>query len=177
MAESDLKARSWRAVSADTPLVRTVSPAAPRMPGSAAYQPVQGAKGGVLVAMSVTSHHDVAVVRHRLQQVLHRSDRDVVQDVEMVATELLANALEHALAPCGVTVTGYPAPDSTGRSGLGEVVIEVLDGSCELLPVLDRSSTASHRGRGMRLVRALSHSWGILQSGRTKTVWASMRLV
>jgi two-component sensor histidine kinase len=181
MAESDLKARSWPAITADPPTVRplsrTLSPVALQTPESAAYQPVQGAKSTVLVAMSVTSYHDVAIVRHRLQQVLDGCDRDVVQDVELVTTELLSNALEHARPPCGVTVTGYLTRDTTGRSGLGEVVIEVLDGSRDLVPLLDGSTVDSHRGRGMRLVRALSRSWGVLQSGRTKTVWAAMHPV
>ncbi|WP_170156277.1 ATP-binding protein [Umezawaea tangerina] len=123
--------------------------------------------------MSVTSHHDVAIVRNRLRHVLHGCDPDVVQDVELVTTELLANALEHARPPCGVTVTGYATEDTA----LGEVVIEVLDGSRELVPLLDRSVSAPYRGRGMRLVRALSSSWGVLESGRTKTVWAAMHLV
>lgn len=181
MAESDLKARSWFAINADAPAARppstTPAPAALQQPENAAYRPAPGARSSVLVAMSATSYHDVAVIRHRLQQVLHGYDRDVVQDVELVATELLSNALEHARPPCGVTVTSHVPRDTTGWSRLGEVVIEVLDGSCELLPLLDHSTSSSHRGRGMRLVRALSRSWGVLRSGRTKTVWAAMRPV
>jgi len=170
MAESDLKTRSWTAITADAQVVPP--PSALRMPESAAYQPPRDARRSVLVAMSVSSHHDVAILRHRLQQVLRECDRDVVLDVELVTTELLSNALEHARPPCGVTVTGYLTEDTAGRSGIGEVVIEVLDGSRDLVPLLDRSTVNSHRGRGMRLVRALSSSWGVLQSGRTKTMWA-----
>ena len=98
-----------------------------------------------------------------------RVDPDLAHEVSVVASELLGNAVRHA------------RPDETGRVLLrwqvrGEVVdVEVTDGgsSAEVRP--QRPAPLATSGRGLRIVRALAHEWGVVEDeeGR-RTVWAAL---
>ena len=85
------------------------------------------------------------------------------EDVALVVTELVANALLHAQSACSVAMVRSP----------NGVRIEVRDeGAGTPNPqVVDHSS---ERGRGLRIVAALSTAWGIESDGDSKTVWAEL---
>lgn len=94
--------------------------------------------------------------------------RSCADDVAMVAGELVSNAVCHGL--------GSTAAPSTARLGLacqdGSLVCAVNDPSPEV-PVLRQAYECVERGRGLRIIDALSSSWGWSRhTGTGKTVWA-----
>lgn len=89
---------------------------------------------------------------------------DLVDDAVLVAAELLANAVQHGLAPVDLTVSGSP----------DLVRIDVADASPRP-PVRPRTSTTNMTGRGLALVQALCARWGVQPGpGPGKTVWAEL---
>jgi len=97
---------------------------------------------------------------------LHLGAHDLAHladDVQLVASELATNALLHAGTPFTVTLHG------DGES----VLLVVRDGS-SAAPVHATASELETRGRGLTLVDALSHDWGVNPGdGSAKSVWAS----
>ncbi len=95
------------------------------------------------------------------------SDRseDLRIDADLVATELVTNALEHAAAPRSVSI---------GYSRTGGLEIAVTDSDPETSPTLGRSRLGTHRGRGLTIVDQLA-TWGVQRGLATKTIWAVLR--
>ena len=101
--------------------------------------------------------------------VAERVDAELAHEVSVVASELLGNALRHA------------RPDESGRVLLrwqvrGEVVdVEVTDGGSPQEVRPQRPGPMATSGRGLRIVRALAHEWGVVEDeeGR-RTVWAAL---
>jgi serine/threonine-protein kinase RsbW len=95
-------------------------------------------------------------------------DAVVVDESEIVISELVANAFRHA----------KPLPDGTiGVSWTvraGVVEIEVTDGGGPTTPHPAPRSTWSAGGRGLRIVGTLAHEWGVQVQPIGSTVWASM---
>lgn len=84
--------------------------------------------------------------------------------VELIASELVSNAIEHAGSECDVTIAM--------RSR--HVHVAVRDAS-PLPPRLRRSTTPNHsRGRGLLLVDDLSEGWGSVPAEQGKLVWAAI---
>jgi anti-sigma regulatory factor (Ser/Thr protein kinase) len=92
----------------------------------------------------------------------------VVDESEIVISELVANAFRHA----------RPLPDGTigvNWSVLdGVVEIEVTDGGGPTTPHPAPRSVWSPNGRGLRIVGSLAHDWGVREGPDGSTVWASM---
>ncbi|EYT78276.1 serine/threonine protein phosphatase [Streptomyces sp. Tu 6176] len=89
----------------------------------------------------------------------------LVADAELVASELVTNAVRHARGPDGgMTVT---------RTGHTKVRVAVTDGS-PLLPRLRVADLLAETGRGLRLVDGLSQDWGVTPCVRGKSVWAEV---
>jgi anti-sigma regulatory factor (Ser/Thr protein kinase) len=88
----------------------------------------------------------------------------VVQDAQLVISELATNAVIHAGSPFSVVVNG----DDSG------VRISVTDCSTAQAAVKETSSDLPS-GRGLRMVSALSASWGVDPAPGGKTVWAQLR--
>ncbi len=95
---------------------------------------------------------------------LQRHDlRPLVDDVRLVTSELVTNAVTHARTPVTVTV----------EQDAAVVTITVQDGS-SLGPRVPPEDLWAASGRGLMLVAALSLDWGVLSgSGGSKSVWAS----
>ncbi len=89
----------------------------------------------------------------------------VISDVEMVVTELTSNALMHAGAPVELRV---------GQGGTG-VRVEVQDNS-PVAPVRPLAGTDAMTGRGLALVSAVAHRWGVHPVSGGKVVWAELAL-
>jgi anti-sigma regulatory factor (Ser/Thr protein kinase) len=84
------------------------------------------------------------------------------QVVELLASELVANALIHAGGREIVVGAG------TGADGF-EVAVE---DTCDRMPVMRRTGPEVPGGHGMRLVDRLSESWGVKRApGGGKSVW------
>ncbi|MCU1623093.1 MAG: hypothetical protein JWL79_1938 [Frankiales bacterium] len=107
----------------------------------------------------------VPAARRYVREALPPSE--VRQDVELVVTELVTNAVLHA--PAGAI--GLRLAEVAGA-----VRIEVEDAG-HGMPVAVRQSAEAMTGRGLALVAALSRSWGV-ESGRPghKVVWAEVPL-
>jgi anti-sigma regulatory factor (Ser/Thr protein kinase) len=102
-----------------------------------------------------------AFVRAGLTGIL---DADVVAAAELCVSELVTNAVLHAGTPVQVHVTGVT----------DGIRISVQDGS-PVMPLRVRHSRTAATGRGLALVTAVSHSWGVdLSTGGGKTVWCEL---
>ncbi|WP_236791446.1 ATP-binding protein [Amycolatopsis sp. GM8] len=106
-----------------------------------------------LVSVRRWAAHTLPVGRPRL-----------VADVQLVATELVTNAFDHAGGAVGIRLAYEPAR--------GRLIVEVDDPSDE--PPKRRSAGVSaFRGRGLVLVEGIATAWGCrARPGGGKTVWA-----
>lgn len=86
----------------------------------------------------------------------------LVEDLRLVTSELITNAMEHAQTPFSLTLA---------REG-HSVVLSVQDGSPGL-PRIAHADSFTPRGRGLAIVDRLSSAWGVeLGSDASKVVWA-----
>jgi anti-sigma regulatory factor (Ser/Thr protein kinase) len=87
----------------------------------------------------------------------------VCDDIALVVTELVANAVRHAGTDIEVSVTHIP----------GGVRLEVRDGSTR--PLRPRAAlTSDEGGRGLLLVDALSTRYGVVGEPGGKRVWVEL---
>ena len=109
--------------------------------------------------------------RRWVMDVVRRSgdlDRSAAELLELLAGELLANAVIHGPAAGSIVV-------SASRDD-GQVRVAVRDQSPEL-PRLTEASPTALGGRGVALVDALSSGWGVEEhAGEGKTVWFTLDL-
>jgi anti-sigma regulatory factor (Ser/Thr protein kinase) len=91
-----------------------------------------------------------------------RLDDHTCDDALLVATELVANAVDHAQTPCVLTV-------SRDHDGLR---ITVRDFAPRQLPELQPVDVTASRGRGLQVVAAVSSEWGVTTVDGEKSVWA-----
>jgi len=93
---------------------------------------------------------------------------ELIEDAQIVATELLTNAVRHARTlPDGtIRVRWKVRPES--------LEVEVTDGgsSTEALPA--PRGVWRDSGRGLRVVRALAHEWGSGEDRTGHVVWACL---
>lgn len=116
-------------------------------------------------------HHAIsvpAVRRMMADSLANELDEELVHEASVIATELLANAVQHA------------RPRDDGRMVIrwqvraGVLDLEVTDGgSCgEVRP--RRPAMLASSGRGLRIVRHLAHEWGVFHCADGRTVWACL---
>lgn len=87
------------------------------------------------------------------------------EPTQLVVTELLSNAIDHARPPIQLTVS-FP-----GES----VRVEVHDATVEP-PQQQPHDPSRLRGRGLQMVDALSLQWGWTTDAAGKTVWANVSI-
>ncbi|MGH3897708.1 MAG: ATP-binding protein [Pseudonocardiaceae bacterium] len=98
---------------------------------------------------------------------LWQVDDELQETAQFVASELVANAVEHACTDVGLTL-------ERGRHGLR---IAVRDASPVGFPGPVQRSTdplGQVRGRGLELVESLTTAWGVDVQPDGNTVWAEM---
>lgn len=92
----------------------------------------------------------------------------MVDEVELVVSELLGNAVRHA----------SPLPDGRLRVRwevkAGVVELEVTDGGASTVPVAREPAPFATSGRGLRIVRSLAHEWGVNDDDDGRTVWVTL---
>jgi anti-sigma regulatory factor (Ser/Thr protein kinase) len=88
-------------------------------------------------------------------------------DAEAVASELVANAIQHATTDVcdkvGVTLM---------HMWDGDAVAVVVTDPSPVPPVICQATPGSEHGRGLRIVEALSAHWSWNRAGRGKAVYA-----
>jgi anti-sigma regulatory factor (Ser/Thr protein kinase) len=125
------------------------------------------------VTLSVNVPHDgngVSLARHSFGTEL-ASDGvtdDVRQDVMLVISELVSNAVRHAAALPGDKVAVACAFNEDCLH------IEITDGGSLTRPSPEVATVFALGGRGLDIVRMVSSEWGVSQAGDTVTVWADV---
>ncbi|GAA3861778.1 hypothetical protein GCM10022243_30050 [Saccharothrix violaceirubra] len=105
---------------------------------------------------------NLAGMRRHVAARLDGLAEDLVQDVELVCTELAANACDHAEGPHRLVLHRQDT----------QILVEVHDGSPHREPTVGSSTLGPHRGHGMRMVESLCRAWGVRRGAAGKTVWA-----
>jgi anti-sigma regulatory factor (Ser/Thr protein kinase) len=103
----------------------------------------------------------------------------ISDDVALVASEMVANALLH-----GLRLSLDAGQFGQGRAGRVEIqlvntgthVICTVRDPSPLPPVCRPADDADLGGRGLQLIESLSLCWGWTPAGRAKTVWAIFAL-
>jgi anti-sigma regulatory factor (Ser/Thr protein kinase) len=90
--------------------------------------------------------------------------QELLEPGEIVVTELVSNAVEHARSSCRVTA-------AHDRQGLH---IGVRDYGAPVLPRVLLIEVTAARGRGLQMIAALSASWGVSEHADGKTVWTTL---
>lgn len=119
--------------------------------------------------------HSVAAARTFTLRTLRRwGADDCAEDVAAVVSELLTNALRHALPAAGDRAA--PSPIRYGLLHPGPCVLCAVADPSNELPVRREPDWLAETGRGLQVVASLSHRWGYCptrdQSG--KVVWATV---
>jgi anti-sigma regulatory factor (Ser/Thr protein kinase) len=129
----------------------------------------EGARGRVArVPIQRRDLQHVQRLRHYLRDLLPGWGLDgILDDLELLTSEVVTNALVHADTEVDVRLRQYP----------GHIRVEVRD-SEPRPPVLvaglgpeGEGNDEAETGRGMRIVDALASSWGSSPAGRGKTTW------
>lgn len=112
--------------------------------------------------------HDPAsagLVRREVAADLTAQDitRDSVDDVVLVISELVGNAVTHAKDDGDL--------DVAWQLENGTVIVRVHDNSPEL-PLLRHAESTATGGRGLAIIEALAQEWGVHHAGHGKQVWA-----
>ena len=92
-------------------------------------------------------------------------------DAELLASELVANAAEHA----GGNSISFALRRQAGRNGEPGITCEVTDTS-PVLPQTHDAAPDAERGRGLAIVAALASASGVRASPAGKTSWFSLAL-
>jgi hypothetical protein len=117
-------------------------------------------------ARPVRAARDFAVVTVRRWGAAERAE-----DVAIVVSELVTNALQH-----GRPASGPAQPAGRVRVGLlqpGPCVLFAVADPSRAAPVMKEAGVLAEAGRGLHVVDALADAWGCITPGDTgKTVWA-----
>jgi serine phosphatase RsbU (regulator of sigma subunit)/anti-sigma regulatory factor (Ser/Thr protein kinase) len=115
-------------------------------------------------SFELSEHQAVRDARVQLAKWLTEVDRiDLLDEAQLVLSELVTNALLHGGGWAHVTLTPTPAG----------IRIDVRDREF-VGPVLGWASESSMTGRGLALVRALAHDCGVEPAVDGKVVWAEV---
>jgi anti-sigma regulatory factor (Ser/Thr protein kinase) len=94
--------------------------------------------------------------------------QDLIDDVLLVATELLSNALRHAPSlPEHDLVVSW---EVSGRS----VRVTVTDGGGSDVPRIREAGSQETNGRGLKIVSSLADEWGVEDDRGATSVWATL---
>ena len=125
----------------------------------------------VVTRLSVPSEpSSAAVVRRCITDDLGSSGipLGLVDDAVLIATELLSNALRHAQSLAdGDLVVAWELDAKSLR-------ISVVDGGGPHHPHVRKVDAHATSGRGLAIVESLATEWGVEQSGRATSVWATL---
>jgi len=104
----------------------------------------------------------VPAARRFVRDVLGKQPREIVEAAELMTSELVTNSVRHAH-------TGFELTIHTQ----GHIRVEVRDTGAGR-PMLQDPTPQDPSGRGLRIVEAMSNSWGIIPQAEGKTVWFTL---
>lgn len=110
----------------------------------------------------------VAIARRFVAEHCTSLETTLLQDAELLVSELVTNAVVHGRP--SIVLQVRPDPPGIG--------IEVRDeGDADPLVPEEEPALVSPSGRGLRMVAALASSWGVRRSedGPGKVVWFTLR--
>lgn len=113
----------------------------------------------------------VGVARRRIRCELGAlgADRGLLDDVEVVISELLGNAVRHARPIAGGAL--LVAWRLSGR----DVTVKITDGGAPTRVEPQGPGVLAEAGRGLRIVEGLASDWGVVDHvGGLRTVWARL---
>ncbi len=127
----------------------------------------EGHSGRSIVLEVPDTERAVQGVRDQITSTLRTwgIDEGVVDDVELLASELTTNAIVYGSSPISVRL----------RHTSRHVVLEVYD-SATYLPRRMRPTPDDEHGRGLQLVALLADRWGTRPTENGKAVWAVLSL-
>ncbi|MFI7441827.1 ATP-binding protein [Nonomuraea indica] len=152
-----------------TPIQPVEPAAAPGDPGSgpqtggAQTGGAQGRPRDLLVRLPGLPSQ-VSRVRRLVAAALGR-DHPLYDDCALLASELATNAILHSRSGAGGWFT------VAVRTSGAAVRVWVADAGSEEPPCACRTGPRATGGRGLPLLEALSHRWGLSRSGGATTVW------
>ena len=113
-----------------------------------------------------------AIVRQQLTDAVQQAGltADQAYDAALIATELVGNAVLHGRPlPSGdITVEWHLSAEG--------YYIAVTDGGHSAAVAAKEADSHDVSGRGLMIVAALSHDWGVINTGTGTKVWAQARL-
>ena len=112
----------------------------------------------VLTPAAESAHFARAVVEFVLDALV---DRDVIDTVMLLASELVTNAVLHASPPVRVRVEITAAV----------LHVEIHDSGTSALPAPSTAGATETSGRGLAIVEALASRWGSQPTEGGKFVW------
>lgn len=121
-----------------------------------------------LASYTAKNPSELRQLRHGLVSSLHEAgiSPDRIDEVVVMASELVANVLSHTTSAANVTVTAEPE----------RLRVAVADESSEL-PVLRPAEPLVVGGNGLRIVDVIADDWGtISHADDGKEVWFTRRL-
>jgi hypothetical protein len=93
------------------------------------------------------------------------------EDITIVVSELLTNALQHALRASSKTRAGWPI--QLGLLQPGHCIMCAVADPSKAAPVPQNPDYFGESGRGLSVIAALSDRWGYTTSGdKGKVIWA-----
>lgn len=108
-------------------------------------------------------------LRHELENV--GIDENVLDDIEVVVSELLGNSVRHAAPIAGNVVL------VTWRISNAEIVVRVTDGGGGRGVEPRHSGPMADSGRGLQIVERLARVWGVSEhAGGLRSVWVALSL-
>ncbi len=117
-------------------------------------------------ARSVRAARDFTFATLRRWRTAHNS-----QDITIVVSELVTNALRHALPEPGAT--GPPGQIGLGLLEYGPWLLCAVADPSQATPVPRPPGSLAETGRGLQMICALSDLWGYTEPGDAgKIVWA-----
>ena len=101
-----------------------------------------------------------SLARRHVKETFGELNREAVDTLVLLVSELVANAVEHGTGPLHMMLDNVD----------GRVRMEIQDGS-QAIPKQREASLLDEGGRGLIIVETLADAWGVRDAVGGKSVW------